>query len=355
MTRHEAALVGIYTAHCRRGPRGQIQTILPPERTRFYGYGRQALVDALRRVGVAVGDEVLLPGLICRDVLASLAAVGVVPRFYPVDERLWTDGAALNTVDAPRARAVIAVNYFGFPQPLAAFRAWCRERGAALIEDNAHGFLSADGAVPLGRRGDLGVFSLRKTLLLPNGAALVDNRTHVDVATAQDAKGSIVRAELRYLAKRSVKMLIGLGGIKSVRLFIGCIRFARQAATGDAVPRQDPGGEVLVPGEPFAPLTARLLRRVDLTAERTRRRDLFSLFSALFANVREVRPFVTGLDEGVVPNGFPFLFTGTDPARFIDEWWQRSVQVIRWPDLPLGIRDHAPAHYRNVMLVPFLW
>ena len=356
MTDLESALIGIYSARCRGGNGVGIDRILPAGRTRFYGYGRQALAEALRLAGVRAGDEVLMPGLIGCGVLSSLFSLGAVPRFYDVDATLCVDMKSVEGVRSERVRAVVAVNYFGFPQPLETLRQWCRASGVALIEDNAHGFLSVEGDVPLGRRGDMGVFSLSKTLALPNGAALVDNREDGIEGEPLAYSGSPRSAEWRYRVKTMLKRCMALGGVRSARVLFSAIRMARCAATGYAVRSLSADEERLVPQEAFAPLTARLLRRLDVERERERRRSLYRLCQELLGKAPGVRPLFGSLPDGVVPQGFPFMFTGEYPIGFIEAWRGRGVQIVAWPDhLPPDVCVSAPAHYRKLMLAPFLW
>lgn len=351
-------LLGIYTARCA-GPRGggALEAIFPAGRSTFFAYGRQALAEALRRGGVRRGDRVLLPGLICREALASVAAVGATPRFYAVNEDLGTDESLLAAAAPEGARAVVAVNYFGFPQPLEPFRGWCVGRGAMLIEDNAHGFLSAEGDVPLGRRGDLGVFSLRKTLSLPNGAALVDNRAEAPPVTPAGGwcEESPARAERRYRMKAVAKRLIGVTGVRGARLLIASARRIRLAATGSRVPGSGARAEIDMPREAYSPVAARLLARCATRAERERRRVLYARCQAMLSGVSGVERLGGELDAGVVPHGYPFRYTGLDPDAFADEWARRGVPMVRWPELPAAIEQAAPLHYRRLMLVPFLW
>ena len=77
----------------------------------FYAYARHALVTALRMARVTTGSTVLIPHFICRDVLASISAVGAKPVFYDIDDDLQV---SQNTM-LPSAAAALAVNYFGFP------------------------------------------------------------------------------------------------------------------------------------------------------------------------------------------------------------------------------------------------
>jgi len=346
----KSALLSIYAARCRGGDGAGLEEILPRARTTYFAFGRQALAEGLSRAGVRGGDRVLLPALICGEVMASLAALGAEARFYAIDETLQVDERSLADADHSQIKAVVAVNYFGFPQPLEGLRRLSREHGALLIEDNAHGFLSNEGCVPLGRRGDLGVFSLRKTLSLPNGAALVDNRKVASTGPALSFRSSPVRQEYRYRVKQGVKRLIELGGLGAGRSLFALLRARRQFASRPTRPAD------FLPEEGISSLAETLLRRCHLESERKRRRELFEYFNAELKRIPGVRPIFEKLPEHVVPLGCPF-FSSRRGSPLFDELWKRfGVPVLEWPDiLPAAVGSEIPPHYRQISFVPFLW
>lgn len=356
MRDEDTRLLEIFTAGSRGLGRPSVDDFLPPGRTWFFGYGRQALAAGLQRAGIGRGDTVLLPAFICRELLASLRHVGTAVRFYPVTENLQTDEETLERT-GPAARAVVAVNYFGFPQDLGPFRAWCSRTGALLVEDNAHGFLSREDSLPLGLRGDLGVFSLRKTLPLPNGGALVDSRKEgkfpegIPLLFEGDSRGE----DRRYRMKAVLRAVMRAGGLRVARTIIDGVRTGRWVVRGSRLPRPRADGESFMPPQAFSPLAKRLLRRCDLKRESARRRGLYEKCVRLLSGERDVRPIFPDLPSGVVPFGFPFRFQGSDVSAFVSSWWRRGVPMHCWPDLPDGIQASAPDHCRNVMMVPFLW
>jgi hypothetical protein len=351
------AMRGIFTATGTTGDGTGLDRFLPPGRTVLCGYGRQALAIGLHRIGAGAGSTVLLPGFVCRDLLGAVRTVGADVAFYDIDDRFHIVADSLDRAGASRVRAVVAINYFGFPQPLDQLFAWCRSRGAVLIEDNAHGFLSADKDIPLGCRGDLGIFSLRKTLALPNGGALVDNRPGVALSH-EDApcfEESAVGGEVAWAAKRGVKYLMARGGPSTVRPLVGTIRGLRRLTTGSDVEITSPDAEATIPRQELAPVTRRLLRRTAVEREIRRRRTLYRECEALLTGVTDVRALFAELPPEVAPQGFPFIYAGNDPRQFADRWWRRGVPIVHWPDLPDAVAPDAPSHYRRVMLVPFLW
>uniref|UniRef100_UPI0040487365 DegT/DnrJ/EryC1/StrS family aminotransferase n=1 Tax=Mariniflexile sp. TaxID=1979402 RepID=UPI0040487365 len=151
-----------------------VETWQPPfvgaGQVRYYSLARHALVEALRLAGVREGSRVLLPEYLCRDLLAPLHLLGAFPCWYPIAPDM---APATAPAAWPLADVVLEVNFFGFPQDLAPFLAYAERTSAVVIEDNAHGYLSRDKVGQwLGCRIGLGVFSLRKTLRIPDGAAL---------------------------------------------------------------------------------------------------------------------------------------------------------------------------------------
>lgn len=354
MREFERVLLSIYTTRCHGGDGTGLEAILPPARTRFYAYGRQALADALRCAGIGAGDTVLMPGLIGRGVLASVKALGASPLFYRVNEMMEVDDKSLSEVPETGIKAAVAVNYFGFPQALERLLDWCWTHDAVLIEDNAHGFLSADGPSMLGRRGHLGVFSLFKTLSLPNGAAFVDNRSgHMtrEAGNYSNAPSSSVR---RHRAKTLVKGLIELASLASPGVALKAVSALRRVTEARALAAEATASDDSLPQEAFAPRSARLLRRVDLAGEVERRRWLFGWCQKLLGAEPGVHPIHGRVPDGVAPQGFPFFYTG-DIGSFIRHWGVRGVPVVQWPARLALDADSAPRYYLRILIVPFLW
>ncbi len=299
------------------------------------------------------GEAVLLPEYLCRDVLASLNAVGAIPRWYPVGEDLRPGSAPDNW---PAARVVMAVDYFGFPQPLDPFRAYGQRTGALIIEDNAHGFLSRDeDGQGLGTRGDIGIFSYRKTLPLADGAALMvgnqelARRLQEPIAAA--GRGYAPGAALKARLRRAPVVGPGVAAVTT-----GMVRALRMLRTGHALPLPDAAAETSIPHPP-APHSglAAGLATLDVRREIDRRRELYRTVERI-ARELDIEPLFPELPPLVAPYGFPFRADPGPALRSLQRWAsRRGLDLIRWPDLPDAIAAAAPAHYRNLHLVNFLW
>jgi len=329
-----------------------LQELLPGAAIRQYSLARWALVDALK-LADASQKKVLVPGFICREVLASLAEAGSEAVFYTVDEGL---SLSEDPDRLPEAAAVIAADYFGFPQDLAPFEAYCRRTGAVLIEDNAHGALSRtpDGKA-LGGRAPLAVFSQRKTALLAQGGALAVN----DAARFPDPPEQLPFSGNQpglssFSGRRLLRAAAPALGARNFLRVIALGRAVRRLRTGSEFPPPRPEGErrIPIPPEPDAGLSAPIPQ--DPEAEVLRRRELYALSERLLAET-EVRPVFKSLPAGVSPYVYPFR-----PGKGGVEAAERALNAaglfsLSWPDLPDAVADEAPEHYRDVRGAQFLW
>ena len=347
----DSALVAtVYSPPLAHGSWG-LKDVLPNGPTAYYSLGRWALVDALRAFGVGRGDRVLLPGLICREVLASVHFLGATPAFYPVTRQLSAD---LSDRSIDGTKAVVAVNYFGFPRRLEPFRDFCTRTGAALIEDNAHGLFSRDehGSL-LGARGDAGIFSFRKTIAVPDGAALVVNGSG-EMPPAPPVKASGT-PPARYRVKQAFRRVAGPFGAVGALDAIRAVRGARRVFTGHAIPSGAADAETSIPVGP-EPTTAimRPITVADPELETQRRRALYDVAARVLSKTSAI-PVFPSLPRYVVPYGFPIFVDPSDAPRVAATIGRYGFQLAGWPDLPSAVAAEAPEHYHHLMVLPFLW
>ena len=331
----------------------RLEQLVGHDCVRYFSLGRHALAAALRAGGITAGDTVLLPEFICREVLAALSTVGATPAYYPVSPSL---ALACDAARLPVAKAVLAVDYFGFPQDLAPFKQYCERSGAVLIEDNAHGLFSRDAeGRALGARSDVGIFSLRKTLPAPDGAALAFNHEKFAPALAPQLAFDTTPAPLSFRIKSSIRGLTPVTGVWPARFATACTRFARWVRSGHRIAPSSPEAEVRIPGR-VAPSQALLhaMTHTDVAAESARRRALYQRMGAALDPARYPPLFGT-LPEHVVPYGYPFIADGAAAASASHTLAQLGLECFRWPELPDAIVPTAPMHYKSVWMVSFLW
>ncbi len=319
----------------------------------FYAYARHALVTALRMARVTVGSTVLIPHFICRDVLASILAVGAKPVFYDIDDDLQV---SQNTM-LPSAAAVLAVNYFGFPADLGRLRQQLSDPTTIIIEDNAHGWLSADeNGVPLGTRTALGITSFRKTLLSPDGAFLswnddpeiASDEIHQPLGSRADSLGLGFQA--RYLTKR-LELLTRLPVRSLSRV---AIRAGRRALRRPAI-YEHRGDEFELPAQRIIHRSSlKLFEETNQLQEISRRRHLFEQCQTI-ANDLNIKPVFNQLSRGVSPQGFPYFKGRSGDGEFLRQVNRcRIGEIMPWPSLPELSGLSTNSRLRDLQLVNFL-
>lgn len=320
---------------------------------RYFSYGRHALREALLAIGVRPGEAILLPGYICRDLLAAIHSVGGVPLYFQVGERLQMESSP---DDLPVASAIIAVNYFGFPQDLTPFREYCRRTGAALIEDNAHGLFSRDeGGALLGARGDMGIFSLRKTVPLPDGAALLVTAANKSWKLPAQLPLSNARPSRPFRIKRLLRQMVPWVGTAVPRGLTKLERMLRKLRTGYEIAPPAADAEWVMP-ESAAPCQElpETLADVDIEREVIRRRELYlALEPVICAGGGE--PVFDNLPLHTSPYGFPFRCEEGQTGKIRGMLGEMKLECHKWPDLPGEIAPGAPGYYKSVWLVSFVW
>jgi dTDP-4-dehydro-2,3,6-trideoxy-D-glucose 4-aminotransferase len=143
---------------------------VPAEQVLFTASGTAALFLAVESLGLAAGDEVVLPSVSFVAAANAVLSVGARPVFCDVGRR--TLNPTLEDVAAavtPRTRAVVVLHYGGAPGDVARIAPWCRERGIALVEDCACSVASSVDGRPAGTFGDAAMWSFDAAKVLTTG------------------------------------------------------------------------------------------------------------------------------------------------------------------------------------------
>lgn len=104
--------------------------------------GSDALVLALRALGIGPGDEVITAANTFVATVEAIAHAGATPVLVDCDPDMYTlDVTQLDDAVSRRTRAVIPVHLYGRIAAMEAIQAWATERGVAVVEDaaQAHG------------------------------------------------------------------------------------------------------------------------------------------------------------------------------------------------------------------------
>lgn len=357
-------------------------------RCRLSTSGKAALGRALDLVGCERGDNVLLPAVVPHGVPKPLRARGLHPRYYPVTRELRPDLAAVRERLDRDTVVILAVDYFGFPQPdLDALLDIGDDAGVPIVEDNAHGALStADGRL-LGTHGHVGFTSLHKTFAVRNGAVLFVNDVDAvtpdagavrnDVNRVSDAAGAITD-EVHASTNEVVAATDGAGPSvppgrvappsiadatyeaeewlhaacrrhPPLRRIVCTLGSALRNGQGDAAHEKDAaadgrGGDrdddTAVSDrswatDPVSWTAVRHLSRTDPTSTIGVRRAVYGRWLEELSIVDGVDPLFPELPRGVCPWRCPVF--ADEPERLLAQLSETLRGVYRWPPLPEAV------------------
>ena len=191
--------------------------------------GTVALHLAHHCLGLAAGDEVLVPSFTYIASVNTIAQTGARPVF--VESR--ADDWLIDVDDArakitPRTRGIVAVHLYGAVCDMEAITALAREHGLYVIEDCAEALGSLRGGRPAGSFGDVGALSFfgNKTVTTGEGGMVVTGRH--DLATnLRLTKGQGQAPGRRYWHDR-----LGFNyRMTNIAAAIGCAQVERLPAT----------------------------------------------------------------------------------------------------------------------------
>jgi dTDP-4-amino-4,6-dideoxygalactose transaminase len=332
----------------RRG--GTLPYPLAHPRTLGFHVARNAIYHIFKSMGLRPGDNVLVPAYHSGNEVKAIRAAGAEPRYFSVDRRMEPDLGEIESLCDDRTRALFAIHFIGWPQPVEAMVGLCRRRGIPFVEDCALAFLSRHAGKPLGTFGAHSIFCLYKTLPVPNGGILACNdpmpRELEGLKTDPCGRAML----LGRVAEMGLERLRGRANLLGAALF-GLKRGVGTALSAFRVKRVPVGDMGFVLGNVnlgMAGLSRRLLPRFDYEAiVAARRRNFEHLRSRLEGKATLLEK---PLAEGTCPLFFPILVPDKGRASqalkargvMATEFWNTGEPEAtreRFPDT-WYLRDH---------------
>lgn len=172
------------------GPRvgaleGELARSLGVPRVVSCANGTDALLVGLQALGVGPGKKVALPNLTFWATFEAVAQLGATPVLVDVDpDDLQLSLDALRSAhEAHRFDAAMLVHLYGWTSArLAEIRAFCRERGVALLEDGAQSFGVTFAGEPVLAKAAVGTLSFYPAKVvggaMDGGAITVQTEEH---------------------------------------------------------------------------------------------------------------------------------------------------------------------------------
>lgn len=157
--------------------------------------GTDALVLALRALGVGSGHEVITTPFSFFATAESISNVGATPVFVDIDEEsLNMDPSLIEAAITPNTRALMPVHIYGRPVEMDGVMEIANRHGLKVVEDCAQSFGARHNGKQTGTIGHIGAYSFFPTKNLgafgDGGLIVTDDAALADQARMLRAHGS---------------------------------------------------------------------------------------------------------------------------------------------------------------------
>jgi perosamine synthetase len=328
----------------------------------FTFWARNALYHSLQVAGLSPGDEVLVPAYVCKVVPEAVASYGAKVQFYRVGRNCQPDFSDMEAKITERTRALIAVHYFGFAQPISLQVDFCKRHKLFLIEDCAHVLQSEAEGQPLGSFGDASVFSLRKFFPLYDGGELLLNQPEAKLQLDWSSESPLFTLRvandiLDQIAMHSPGSLLSLGLRLVQSLKKPWLAIAKSSANTSTLTTEktDATFNLKVANHPMSRLSRLLYKHFNASAIVTKRRENYLFLQRELRGVEEIQFLVSELPPGICPWVFPlFLEPGVEACATLRSM---GIPAVTWDGVrPLALEAElfpdAEFLYKNLVFLP---
>ena len=354
---------------------GKIRSPILSDKDFFlYASGRAALYYAMKTAGLPEGSCVLLPSYHCGVEVEAVIRAGVAVEFFNIKRDLGIDFDDLARRVNKKTRALVVIHYFGFPQDMDKVLAFCQTNQLLLIEDCAHALFSSYKGNFLGSLGEFGIYSLQKTIALPNGGGLLCNSLAFDAPSPgrKYFDFTLLKSTLKSLLDFQARGSRLMGKLSSGFLSIYSERLNGVKGNTTASEPVDMRWYYDVPRYDYhhaiSGLSRPLLNKEKFSDIVKKRRQNYLLLGQRIRDSVNSRIIFKELDEGVCPLCFVVSVENRD--RMVDEMNREKLYPFVFGRIPhpllainnypdtlylaghlLGLPIHQQLDERDVMLV----
>tara|TARA_B110000211_G_C14045445_1_gene538693 strand:- start:502 stop:1626 length:1125 start_codon:yes stop_codon:yes gene_type:complete len=320
----------------------------------FFPLGRDALIYGLKSLNIKPNASVILPSFICNSFIFPLESAGYNLIFIDVDEDMNMDSDKISELLKKNTdiEAILVVHYFGFFSNINDIVPLCKTFKVKVIEDCAHSFLSSHNNIDFGSFGDISIFSMRKTLPVSDGGALVINQKS-KIKLFSYYRSYISVRDTLYIISRKIEFIVASIGFPKIysNSFNKFKNYLRSKSTN-----QKPAYNTIKPIEPSFLLFQYLNDKAYLIETKNKIRQNYNLI--LDGAIKlGYKPLNIDLEEGIVPQ---WVIVYSYKYNMVEWLRGKGIGAMRWPWLEIpeevkkDIKKYPMANYfnKNLVLIP---
>jgi len=309
----------------------------------FYPLGRVALLAGLTALGLKKGDSIIVPAFICYSLIQPLKSYGFNLVFIDIGKALELPVEAIKNIVMKdnSIKAILVVHYFGFTQNIDEIFDVCQKYGIKVVEDASHSFMSQLLRDRDSIKGDMEIFSMRKSLPVVDGGALRINNNHYRSIKACNSRCVSIVGDFKYLTLRFLERLATLLGANTYGKFINSIKvILRNKVTYDD---HEYGLEAC---QESWQLKKYLDSEKYLQSTRHKITNNFNQLSRALQSFG-FRLFAESVEDNVVPQ---VCIIYDDNGNLVEHLRSKGIGAWRWPDLEMPDEvTHNSSQYPNTI------
>tara|TARA_Y200000002_G_scaffold351349_1_gene329278 strand:+ start:127 stop:1092 length:966 start_codon:yes stop_codon:yes gene_type:complete len=281
-----------------------------------FSHGRTALLNGIKIHDIKKNDFILIPDYICNivEIILKSQKLNVIKYEIKDDFSINLNSLKLK-LKKNNIRALMVVNYFGFPQKLNFIKKVCEKKNILIIEDNSHGHGGLFNNKLLGTRGNFGFSSPRKVLKIYSGGFLYSPK-----------KKTFNLPEFKINFKDKFINLISKNN--NLKLFIKKYFIFKKDYSNPFIKRDNQVYNFDIDKYSLSKITKK-----NIEKEKSKRIINYNLWTK-FIKKKNKKPIFKKIEKNFMIWCLPFYVSNHAEAKEWFKWGQKNgITVFSWPDL----------------------
>lgn len=284
----------------------------------YFSHGRAALLNGIKLYDFSKNNKVLIPDYLCEIVEETLKSLKLQIIKYEINDDFTINIQSLKSkLKIKNLKALIVVNYFGFPQKINLIKKICKKKEILIIEDNSHGFGGLFDKNLLGTRGDFGFSSPRKVLKIYSGGILYC-----------DKKKKFNLIDYKYDFRSFLIRLISKNFF--LKLFIKKNLTFKKDYSNPYMQRDN-----IIHNMNIDNFSLSKINKLNINEEKSERFINYMIWKR-FLEKKKIKPIFRKIDKNLMIWCLPFYVKNSNEAKKWFLWgYKNGITIFSWPDLSI--------------------